>query len=206
SLSHAHRAVPRRPPSLSHAHWAVPRLLSCLVCSPSSVCPSARWCHSACLCDPETAILIGGEGANQHPCQDSLWKMELDSDFWFPMDDLCSGPAPQSSRGHTATFDPETKRVYVYGGMREGRRFSSVYVLDTLDWKWTLVSAVGKVPTLSYHSATMYQRELYVFGGLCPLPGSETGSCSNSLYIFNPEYKIWYQPIVEGEKPLPRFG
>ncbi|XP_063804315.1 uncharacterized protein LOC134981093 isoform X2 [Pseudophryne corroboree] len=174
--------------------------------TPGAVYPSARWWQSVCLCDPDTAVLIGGEGANEKPCRDSLWKLEIDSDFWFQMDSLCSGSAPQCSRGHTATFDPETKKVFVYGGMRESRWFSNVYMLDTLDWKWTLVTAVGKVPTLSYHSATMYQRELYVFGGLCPQTGTDSGSSTNSLYIFNPEYKIWYQPIVEGERPLPRFG
>ncbi|XP_077319735.1 uncharacterized protein LOC143942355 [Lithobates pipiens] len=170
-----------------------------------TVCPSARWCHSVCLCDPETAILIGGEGANEKPCQDSLWKLEIDNDFWFQIDN-CLGTAPQCSRGHTATFDPETKKVYVYGGMWEGRWLSNVHVLDTVGWKWTALIAVGKVPTLSYHSATIYQRELYVFGGLCPQVGSDSGSCTNALYIFNPEYKIWYQPIVEGSRPVPRYG
>eukprot|EP00079_Xenopus_tropicalis_P038426 XP_017952197.1 PREDICTED: tip elongation aberrant protein 1-like isoform X2 [Xenopus tropicalis] len=172
--------------------------------SDSAVCPSPRWYHCICLCDPETAILIGGEGANQQPCKDSLWKLEIDNDFWFPMDKLCAGPFPQSSRGHTATFDPETKKLFVYGGMKERSKFNNVYILDTVEWKWTLVTAVGKVPTLSHHSATMYQRELYVFGGLCSQSGTE--SCCNSLYIFNPDYNIWYQPIVEGERPLPRFG
>ncbi|KAG8448981.1 hypothetical protein GDO86_015883 [Hymenochirus boettgeri] len=174
--------------------------------SEGAVCPSARWFHSVCLCDPETAILIGGEGANEQPCQDSLWKMEIDSDFWFPMNELCSGSSPKSSRGHSATFDPETKKVFVYGGTREKCKFNSVYILDTLEWTWSVVTAVGKVPTLSHHSATIYQSELYVFGGMCPQLGTELGSCTNSLYIFNPEYKIWYQPIVEGERPLPRFG
>ncbi|XP_075699624.1 neuroglobin [Rhinoderma darwinii] len=174
--------------------------------APGAVCPSARWGHSICLCDQETAILIGGEGANEKSSPDSLWKLELDSDFWFQMDSLCSGSVPQCSRGHTATFDPETKRVFVYGGLRERLWLSNVYVLDTLDWKWTLVTAVGKVPTLSFHTATMYQRELYVFGGLCPQMGADFGVCTNALYIFNPEYKIWYQPIVEGERPLPRYG
>ncbi|XP_056408176.1 uncharacterized protein LOC130307918 isoform X2 [Hyla sarda] len=171
-----------------------------------AVCPSARWGHSTCLCDPQTAILIGGEGANEKPSPDSLWKLELDSDFWFQMDSLCSGSAPQCSKGHTATFDPEAKKVFVFGGKQEKSWLSNVYVLDTLDWKWTLVAAVGKVPTLSYHTATMYQRELYVFGGLCPQVGADSGVCTNSLYIFNPDYKIWYQPIVEGERPLPRYG
>lgn len=30
-----------------------------------------------CLSDPDTAILIGGETADQTYCQDSLWKLEL---------------------------------------------------------------------------------------------------------------------------------
>ncbi|XP_066428491.1 uncharacterized protein [Eleutherodactylus coqui] len=174
--------------------------------TPGAVCPSARWGHSTCLCDPETAILIGGEGANEKSSPDSLWKLELDSDFWFQMDSLYSGSTPQCSRGHTATFDPETKKVFVYGGMREKCWLSNVYVLDTMDWKWMLFTAAGKVPTLAYHTATMYQQELYVFGGLCPQVGADSGICTNTLYIFNPEYKIWYQPIVEGERPLPRYG
>ncbi|XP_073443489.1 uncharacterized protein [Dendrobates tinctorius] len=169
-----------------------------------AVCPSGRWGHSVCLCDPETAVLIGGEGANEKSSPDSLWKLELDNDFWFQMDGLCS--APQCSRGHTATFDSESKKVYVYGGMWEKRWLRNVYVLDTQDWKWTLLAAVGKVPTLCHHTAAMYQRELYVFGGLCPQVGADSGVCTSVLYIFNPEYKIWYQPIVEGERPLPRYG
>ncbi|XP_069494103.1 rab9 effector protein with kelch motifs-like isoform X3 [Ambystoma mexicanum] len=173
----------------------------------ATVCPSPRWGQALCLSDPETAILMGGEGPNQQPCTDSLWKLEIDSDFWFPMETLSSGPTPQCSIGHSATYDPESKRIYIFGGMREGTRFSSVHILDTLTWKWMSVKAVGKVPTLAHHSATIYHKELYVFGGMFPpQAASDHGPCSNLLYIFNPEYSIWYQPIVEGERPLPRFG
>lgn len=59
--------------------------------------------------------------------------------------DNCHGTAPRCSRGHTATFDPETKKVYVYGGMWEGRWLSDVYVLDTVEWRWTLIT-VSMVP------------------------------------------------------------
>ncbi|XP_029453509.1 protein GLUTELIN PRECURSOR ACCUMULATION 3-like isoform X2 [Rhinatrema bivittatum] len=170
-------------------------------------CPSPRWCHAMCLSDPETAILIGGEGANQQPCKDSLWKLEIDNDFWFPMETASSGPTPPCSRGHSATYDPEAKCIYIFGGMRDGKRYNTTYMLDTLTWKWTLVPAVGKVPTLAFHSATVYRRELYIFGGIYPQLASEAAAaCSNLLYIFNPDFKIWYQPIVEGKKPLPRFG
>lgn len=47
---------------------------------------------------------------------------------------------------------------------------------------------------------------LFIFGGAFPKTTAlESVACSNTLYIFNSEYEIWYQPIVE-EKPLPRLG
>ncbi|KAG7238567.1 hypothetical protein INR49_030840 [Caranx melampygus] len=171
-----------------------------------SACPSARWSHTMCLSDPVTAILIGGETADHNNCKDSLWKLELDSDFWFPMNSSVSEPVPLCARGHSATFDPESKSVFVYGGLREGQRYSELYILNTLTWKWKLVTAKGSIPTLAYHSAVFYKKELFVFGGVQPGLSSGDKSCSNALYIFNPEFELWYQPIVEGERPLPRFG
>lgn len=60
---------------------------------------------------------------------------------------------------------------------------------------------------LTYHTATIYRKELFVFGGTFPKKSSlSVGPCSNVLYVFNPEHEIWYQPISEGERPLPRLG
>lgn len=171
-----------------------------------SACPSKRWSHSMCLIDPDTAILIGGETSDENYCKDSLWKLELDSDYWFPMDCSTSEPVPLCARGHSATFDPDSKAVIVYGGLREGLTYNELYVLDTLTWKWTLVNTKGSVPTLAYHSATFYKKELFLFGGVKPNSSSGGRLCSNALYIYNQEFGLWYQPIVEGEKPLPRFG
>lgn len=153
----------------------------------------------------------------------------LDNDFWFSMNSSTSGPMPPCARGHSATYDPDSKAVFVYGGLKEGLSYNELYILNTLTWKWTLVivslfptclpfnihgvhlplylfQTKGNVPTLAYHSATFYKNELFVFGGVQPSHCSGDKNCSNALYIFNPEFGLWYQPIVEGEKPLPRFG
>ncbi|XP_062492130.1 uncharacterized protein LOC134172757 isoform X3 [Pezoporus occidentalis] len=169
--------------------------------------PSPRWCHAMCLSDLGTAVLIGGEGVDQQPCKDALWKMEIDSDFWLPVGFQLQNAMPLCLHGHTATYDPETKRIYIFGGIREGKTNRSIYILDTVTWKWLLVAAKGRMPVLTYHSATIYCKELFVFGGTSPQKASmAVGPCSNVLYIFNPEHEIWYQPISEGEKPLPRLG
>ncbi|XP_023783535.1 uncharacterized protein LOC111929945 [Cyanistes caeruleus] len=169
--------------------------------------PSPRWCHAMCLSDRGTAVLIGGEGVNQQSCRDAFWKLETDSDLWLPVGFQLQNAMPSCLHGHTATYDPDTKRIYIFGGIREDKDYSSMYILDTVTWKWLLVAAKGRIPVLTYHSATIYHKELFVFGGTFPRKASlAVAPCSNVLYVFNPEHEIWYQPISEGEKPLPRLG
>ncbi|XP_074441470.1 uncharacterized protein LOC141742630 isoform X2 [Larus michahellis] len=169
--------------------------------------PSPRWCHAMCLSDLRTAVLIGGEGVDHQSCKDALWKLEVDNDFWLPVGFELQNTMPLCLHGHTATYDPDTKRIYVFGGIREDKDYSNIYILDTVTWKWLLVAAKGRMPVLTYHSATIYRKELFVFGGTFPRKASlAVGPCSNMLYVFNPEHEIWYQPISEGEKPLPRLG
>ncbi|NXD75617.1 TYW23 protein, partial [Halcyon senegalensis] len=174
---------------------------------PSPGSPSPRWCHAMCLSDLGTAVLVGGQGVDQQSCKDALWKLEIDNDIWLPVGFQLQNAMPLCLHGHTATYDPDTKRIYIVGGIREDKDYSSIYILDTVTWKWLLVDAKGRIPVLTYHSATIYRRELFVFGGTLPRKASlAVGPCSNMLYIFNPEHEIWYQPISEGQKPLPRLG
>ncbi|XP_009082155.1 PREDICTED: rab9 effector protein with kelch motifs-like, partial [Acanthisitta chloris] len=169
--------------------------------------PSPRWCHAMCLSDLGTAVLIGGEGVDQQSCKDVFWKLETDNDLWLPVDFQLQKTMPSCLHGHTATYDPDTKRIYILGGIRVDKDYSSIYILDTVTWKWLLVASKGKIPLLTYHSATIYRKELFVFGGTFPKKASlDVGPCSNVLYVFNPEHEIWYQPVSEGEKPLPRLG
>lgn len=63
-----------------------------------------------------------------------------DSNFWFPMNSSATGPVPPRTRGHTATFDQDSKAVFVYGGLRESQCYSELYILNTLTWKWKLVT------------------------------------------------------------------
>ncbi|XP_030308349.1 uncharacterized protein LOC103538798 [Calypte anna] len=102
--------------------------------------PSPRWCHAMCLSDLGTAVLIGGEGADQQSCKDAHWKLEIDSDFWLPMGFQLQKATPSCLRGHTATYDPETKRIYIFGGIREDKDYGGIYILDTVTWKWILVA------------------------------------------------------------------
>lgn len=63
-----------------------------------------------------------------------------DSDFWLPVGLQQENAMPSCLHGHTATYDPDTKRIYVFGGIKEDKDYSSIYILDTVTWKWLPVA------------------------------------------------------------------
>ena len=69
-----------------------------------------------------------------------------------------------------------------------------------------MLQANGKAPARAYHSTTLYRHELWVFGGVYPRPDPQPDGCSNDLHVFNPMDESWYEPIVNGTKPVPRSG
>lgn len=63
-----------------------------------------------------------------------------DTNLWFPLSPSAPEPVPTCASGHSATYDPDSKSVFVYGGLREGQRYSDLYILDTRTWRWRLVN------------------------------------------------------------------
>ncbi|CAL8327119.1 unnamed protein product [Lota lota] len=170
------------------------------------VSPSGRWGQTMCPIDAQTAILIGGQGARMQFCKDPMWKLCTEDVSWVAAETLAAGPTPEGRIGHTSVYDPDSGRIFVFGGSKNRKWFNDVHILDTHSWRWTMVEAQGKVPPLAYHSCSMFRGELFVLGGVFPLPHPQPDGCSDSLYIFDPHLSIWYQPIVTGDKPSPRSG
>uniref|UniRef100_A0AAQ5ZER2 Kelch repeat-containing protein n=1 Tax=Amphiprion ocellaris TaxID=80972 RepID=A0AAQ5ZER2_AMPOC len=168
--------------------------------------PSGRWGQTLCPIDAQTAILIGGQGARMQFCKDPMWKLCTEDLSWVAAETLAEGPTPEARIGHTAIYDSDSKRIFVFGGSKNKKWFNDVHILDTQSWKWTMVEARGNVPPLAYHSCSMFRGELFVLGGVFPRPNPEPDGCSDSLYIFDPQLSVWYQPIVTGDQPSPRSG
>ncbi|XP_056156821.1 kelch repeat-containing protein [Lampris incognitus] len=168
--------------------------------------PSGRWGQTLCPIDAQTVILIGGQGARMQFCKDPMWKLCTEAMSWVAAETLAEGPTPEARIGHTAVYDPDSRRIFVFGGSKNKKWFNDVHILDTQSWKWTMVEAQGKVPPLAYHSCSMFRGELFVLGGVFPRPNPEPDGCSDCLYIFDPHLSIWYQPIVTGDMPSPRSG
>lgn len=92
-----------------------------------------------------------------------------DSDFWFPMSSSASGPVPPCARGHSASYDPDSKSVFVYGGLREGQRYSELYILNTLTWHWKLVTVGLSQVTNMLHLQILGERKGNLFALVCSL-------------------------------------
>ncbi|XP_062617879.1 kelch domain-containing protein 2-like [Saccostrea cucullata] len=183
-----------------------PRVAICKDLTSRAPHPSSRWGHSMCMTDNNTAVVIGGQGERQQLVKDSVWCLNPVTRKWTCPEVFTESQKPEYRMGHTATYDPTLRCIYVYGGSKNQRWFHDVHMLDVQEWKWTLLKVAGKAPTRAYHSATLYRNELWIFGGVYPRPDPQPDGCSNEIHIFSPVSENWYQPIVNGEKPLCRSG
>lgn len=58
---------------------------------------------------------------------------------WMAAETLAEGPTPEARIGHTAIYDPDSRRIFVFGGSKNKKWFNDVHILDTQSWKWTMV-------------------------------------------------------------------
>lgn len=60
---------------------------------------------------------------------------------WVAAETLAEGPTPEARIGHTSVYDPDSGRIFVFGGSKNRKWFNDVHILDTRSWKWTMVEA-----------------------------------------------------------------
>ena len=58
---------------------------------------------------------------------------------WVAAETLAEGPTPEARIGHTATYDPDSRRIFVFGGSKNRKWFNDVHILDTQSWRWSTV-------------------------------------------------------------------
>lgn len=82
---------------------------------------------------------------NRHVVCPENWSLFSYSEdlSWVPAETLAEGPTPDARMGHTATYDPESNRIFVFGGSKHKKWFNDVHILDTQSWRWTMVEVVA---------------------------------------------------------------
>eukprot|EP00112_Aurelia_sp_Birch-Aquarium-sp1_P017489 Seg406.3 transcript_id=Seg406.3/GoldUCD/mRNA.D3Y31 product="RING finger protein B" protein_id=Seg406.3/GoldUCD/D3Y31 len=166
--------------------------------------PSPRWGHSFCKTRDNKAIVIGGQGIKNQMCKDSMWQFDSANNSWARIEDESNGASRRM--GHTATYDEKSRQMYVFGGSKNKKWYSDIHTLDTETMTWNSIEVTGKAPVRAYHSCTVVNEELLIFGGVFPNPDPIPDGCSNDVHFFSTVSNSWYQPIVSGEKPTARSG
>jgi len=115
--------------------------------SPCGAPPAARHGHSAVYTPEGRRVIIMGGESNQMEFNDA-WALGLDGEpEWSPLPASGSPPSPRYS--HSAIYDPERRRMVVFGGysLAEGGGSSRAWEL-TLDAVpvWTELIAAGEIP------------------------------------------------------------
>lgn len=185
--------------------------------------PSNRWGQRMTSLNNKECVMFGGQGFSNKFSKDSFWsynhrkylklwknylfhfELSTETDKWQMIEDE-DNTIPQARIGHAVVYDELTKCLYVIGGSKNTKWFSDVHVLDTTQWKWREVKYSGDAPLVSYHSATMFRYEIWVFAGINPRSKDSPDECNNEVFAFNTLEELWYKPVTIGSPPAARSG
>jgi hypothetical protein len=164
--------------------------------------PPPRSGHST-IYDPvhDRVILCGGEGwgSSLHGYLSDVWALSLLSDTWSEL--APGGTAPGGREGHGAVYDPEGRRMMLFGGHYEnGTRgfWNDLWELSLGDSvAWSEICAEGPVPGARSAFGTIYdpaRRRMLVHGGV----NSESGIEPDNLWAFSLDgTPVWTQIVTE---------
>ena len=62
---------------------------------------------------------------------------------WQSQEIQSEGQKPENRMGHTATYDPTVRCIYIFGGSKNSRWFHDVHVYDVDENKWTLAKVTS---------------------------------------------------------------
>ncbi|XP_028415555.1 uncharacterized protein LOC114538589 isoform X2 [Dendronephthya gigantea] len=156
--------------------------------------PKARSEHTACVYQGSLYVL-GGRGA----CSafKDFWKYDLALNNWSELPNV--DQRPSHIFGHTAVLYKGS--MYIYGGEFEScETFVWKYTFDNNNWEKMSFSVLpnNKAPmNRRYHSAVVYQKKMFVFGGLIEIRGS-----TDELWTFDLEEHTW-ERLSQSNAALP---
>ena len=104
-------------------------------------------------------------GISQVDPNNNLYKINLESLECEKVEQ--KGFWPLAINSHTAVLNPDTKKMYIYGGLIKYKTspFLFEYDITTSEWRKVETTTPSPVPRSS-HSAVFYQGSMIIFGGI----------------------------------------
>eukprot|EP00659_Diplonema_papillatum_P010934 gene10934-16815_t len=140
------------------------------------VWPEPRWGHSGVRTPAGELLVFGGMTASE--CVDDLWLFDPDTRAWRQQAGG-AGPAPAPRRRHTATVDPKSDVMFVFGGRsRAGEHYNDLWTLSLSAFTWRAVEMLPGAPKPRPrvgHVASICGGTLAIYGGSTLQPSCEAG-------------------------------
>lgn len=129
-----------------------------------------------------------GKQSRGEPCLMRVLSLDTRAGTWQHID-VPSAVAPTARGGHSASYDPVTNTVWLFGG--EGPRrvvYGDVWAfrVDTATWEAVLTTGPAAPAPRSAHCAALHGGRLFVYGGTLA-----NGACAAGLYVLDLGSKSW---------------
>ncbi len=112
--------------------------------------PPARFDHTLTLdAAGNKLVLFGGRDGSK--TLGDTWVFDLASNTWR---EVKASPSPEARFGHSAAFDPKSKRVLIFAG-QAGGFFNDVWAFDAAKETWQKLETKGAAPAQRYGSSAI---------------------------------------------------
>ena len=65
---------------------------------------------------------------------------------WSVPDTVVTAAKPEARTGHSVVYSPMARCLYIYGGSKNKKWFSDVYMVDTDNWTWQCIRVGCSLP------------------------------------------------------------
>ena len=112
--------------------------------------PPARFDHTLTLDTAANKLVLFGGRDGSKTLGDS-WVFDLASNTWR---EVKASPSPEARFGHSAAYDPKSRRVLIFAGQASGF-FNDVWAFDAAKETWQKLETKGTAPAQRYGSSAV---------------------------------------------------
>lgn len=166
--------------------------------------PSARFDHAAAYDPVRRRMIVFGGWDHDFPNNNEVWALDLANESWSMLIDR-NPSSPPSRTGHSLIYDGGNDRMILFGGNNgAGTGLNDVWALDLNTPSWTLITAVGPLPSPRYDHGAVYDganRRMIILGG------NDGSPYTNDTWALNLSgAPIWTRLAPAGTPPTGRAG
>jgi len=163
--------------------------------------PTSRNCHSATTYGKYLIIFGGREGDGSKKILNDVFILDTEKEKWIQPEII--GDPPNPRMGHTAQLYNTT--IIIHGGWDGFKVLDDLVFIElqtTMDKIkiWTLEPKAHNFPARQFHTASIIDDKMYVFGG------GDGKYWLNDLLVFNLKTYEWEGPVeTKGRAPSGRL-